>query len=43
MLFVLAFVLTIVVAVVAASMYFICGSVTIVCGALFGLIMAMYI
>ena len=42
-LFVLAFILTIVVAVVVASMSFICGSVTMVCSALLGFIMSMYI
>ena len=42
-LFVLAFILTIVVTVVVSSMSFVCGSVTMVCGALRGFIMTMYI
>ena len=43
MLFGLAFILTVVVVAVVASMSFICVSVTMVCDALFGFIMAMFI
>ena len=41
--FVLAFILTIVVTVVVASMSFICGNATMVCSALLGFVMSMYI